>query len=106
MELKQREEFTLEAKNFFEQYKSQIIGQSFRENGSIVNLSFESLLKFSPALSDSLLEKPEETLAILEDAMAEMDIVKKPRIRLTTLPVTENVHLKIRNIRAEHLDQL
>jgi replicative DNA helicase Mcm len=104
MELKKREELTQEAKSFFEQNKSKMLGQSVRDNESIIQMPFNYLSNFSPTLSDNLLEFPEETLAMLQDALAQMEIAgKSPRIRLTEVP--QSTQQKIRNIRAKHLDQ-
>lgn len=104
MELKRKEELTQEAKNFFEAYKSKIIGTSARERENVVYIPFAFLAEFSPDLAEEVLQKPTETIALLEDALAQLEIQKNPRIRLTSLP--ETAQLKIRHIRAKHLDQL
>ena len=106
MEIKKREELSQEAKRFFEAYKGKIIGESLREKETVVYLDFMDLLEFSPTLSDNVLETPIETLALLEDALAQLGIQKNPRIRLSTLPDSESIHMQIRNIRAKHLDQM
>jgi replicative DNA helicase Mcm len=49
------------------------------------------------------LEKPEEILTHLETALTETELVKNPRIRLLDLP--KNNFIKIRNIRARHLNR-
>ena len=104
MELKKREEFGLEAKAFFEAYKTKIISNSSGDGKNVVLMPFEYLTEFSPNLSEELLSRPEEVIALLEDALAELGIQKKPRIRFKTLP--KDTHIKIRDIRAKHLDQL
>lgn len=104
MELKKKEELTQEAKNFFEAYKSKIIGTSAREQENVVYISFSYLAEFSPELAEEVLQKPTETIALLEDALAQLEIQKNPRIRLTSLP--ETAKLNIRHIRAKHLDQM
>ncbi len=104
MELKRKEELTQEAKNFFEVYKSKVIGTSARERENVVYLPFSYLAEFSPDLAEEVLQKPSETIALLEDALAQLEIQKNPRIRLTSLP--ETAQLKVRHIRAKHLDQL
>lgn len=104
MEIKRREELINEAKSFFESNKSKIIGQSVRDNEHVIQMPFNYLSNYSPALADELLEHPEETLALLQDALAQMDLMpKSPRIRLTEVP--QATQQKIRNIRAKHLDQ-
>ncbi len=103
MEAKKREELLQEAKNFFEAHKSHIIGESMREQQNVVKLSLKTLAEFSPELSDNVITSPVDTLALLEDALAQLGLQKNPRIRFTEVPDT--VREKIRNIRAKHLDQ-
>ncbi len=102
MELGKKQELELEAKRFFESYKKEIF-QSIRGNGQVINLDFDMLSKFSPILSDKLLEIPEEITALLEISLDETGLIKNPRIRFRTLP--DSVKIKIKEIRAKHLDQ-
>ncbi len=103
MDRKRQEELIIESKNFFNAYKKEI-GESIREGNNVVHLQFPRLAEFSPMLSESILEFPEETIAILETALEESGLVKSPRIRLEDLPQTTQT--KIRDIRAKHLDQV
>lgn len=103
MEKKRQEDLILEAKNFFNAYKKNIT-ETAREGERIVHLKFPDLSEFSPELADNITDNPEETLALLENALEESEFLKNPRIRLLEIPQT--VHIKIRNIRAKHLDQL
>jgi len=99
---KKQEELILEAKNFFTSYKKEI-RESLRKDEKIVLLPFSSLAEFSPVLSESVIENPEETIAILEQALEETELAKNARVRFTELPKSSDI--KIRNIRAKHLDQ-
>jgi replicative DNA helicase Mcm len=101
VELK-KQDLEFEAKKFFEAYKKDI-GESIREEENIVKLDFGSLIGFSPQISEKLLETPEETLAILENSLEELGLIKNPRIRLNNLP--ESSEIQISKIRAKHLDQ-
>src|SRR3989339_1633238 len=103
MEKKKQEELILEAKNFFDAHSKEI-GQSIRGGERIIRIDFHELAEFSPALSENTIEKPEETLAILETALSESGLVKNPRLRFVDLPHTAFV--KIREMRSKHLDQL
>ena len=100
---KKHDELILEAKNFFESYKKEI-GQSIRAGEHVVHVSFTNLSEFSPLLSESLVEAPEETIEILENSLEESGLIKSPRIRLLELPKTASI--PIREIRAKHLDKL
>ena len=92
-----KQDLELEAKKFFEAYKKDI-GKSIREEENIIKLSFDSLVEFSPAISEKLLEAPEETLILLENSLDESGLVKNSRIRLNNLP--ESVEIQISKIKA------
>ncbi|MAG07726.1 AAA family ATPase, partial [Candidatus Pacearchaeota archaeon] len=99
-----QEEILTEAKNFFNfPANKKKVGKSIRETENIVFISFEDLASFSHKLSDLLLEKPEETFALMETALEELKLVENPRIRLLDLP--QNNYVKIRDIRAKHLEK-
>ena len=97
-----KQDLEFEAKKFFEAHKKEI-GKSIRQEENIVKFSFESLAEFSPVLSEKLLDNPEETLELLQNSLDETGLIKNPRIRLKTLP--KSVNIKVREIRAKHLDQ-
>ncbi|MBX4212344.1 minichromosome maintenance protein MCM [Candidatus Pacearchaeota archaeon] len=99
---KKQEELLLEAKKFFNAYKSEI-GESLRSGERVVRLMFPHLLEFSPELTEALLQFPEDTTAILETALEESNLGKSPRIRYYDLPKTS--FTRIREIRAKHLDR-
>ncbi|MDO8460489.1 MAG: minichromosome maintenance protein MCM [Nanoarchaeota archaeon] len=99
-----QEDLILEAKKFFDTHKQEI-RESVRSGSGVVKLSFPWIAEFSPTLSENLLQLPEETIAILETALEESNLIERPRIRLVDLPATQ-VKIKIREIRARHLDQL
>ena len=104
MEKKRKQEDLLtEAKNFFSATKKEIIG-TVREGERVIHLPFSRLAQFSPELADNLIDSPEETIALLENALEESELVKNPRVRLLDIP--QAMHTRIRNIRAKHLDQL
>src|SRR3989338_3570585 len=102
MELGKKQELENEAKQFFESHKKEI-GKSLRGNEGIIQLDFDTLSKFSPKLSEKLIETPEEIIALLEIILSEMWSTKNLRIRFQTLP--ESSKIKIKEIRAKHLDQ-
>ncbi|MBI2631803.1 minichromosome maintenance protein MCM [Candidatus Pacearchaeota archaeon] len=101
---KKQEDLLLEAKNFFDYHKKEI-GKSIRQGEKVVFLSFQQISEFSPVLSESIIESPTTSLGVLENALDDIGLVKvSPRIRLLELPASSK--LKIRDIRAKHLDQL
>ena len=102
MEVLKKEEFIAESKNFFNFYKKKI-GEAIREYERIIFISFNDLASYSPELSEAILEKPEEMISSLELALDEIGLVKNPRIRFLDLP--HNNFVKVRNIRAKHLNK-
>ena len=98
-----QEEIILEAKNFFDAYKKDIM-ETARSGERIVRTKFSDIEKFSTTLADNITENPEETIALLESALEESELVKNPRIRFLDVPTSSQI--KIRNIRSKHLDQL
>ncbi|MDP3026488.1 MAG: LAGLIDADG family homing endonuclease, partial [Nanoarchaeota archaeon] len=103
MPQKNTEELIIEAKGFFATYKREI-GESIRKGKRVVFINFDDLSSHSPILAEALISSPEEILQNLETALEETGLIKTPRIRLNNLPETQKV--KIRTIRAEHLNQL
>lgn len=97
------EELIIEAKTFFESYKKEI-GDSIRKGRRVVYVSFEDLSSSSPELAEELISNPGEVLQVLEVALEETGLIKSPRIRFNNLPDTQKV--RIRSIRAHHLNQL
>ncbi len=100
---KKHDELVLEAKQFFDAHKKEI-GESLRLGERVVHLNFQLLQEFSPLLADNLQIAPEETVAVLEEALAEIGLGREPRIRFMDIPRTSFFN-KIREIRAKHLDQ-
>ncbi|MEK6825715.1 MAG: minichromosome maintenance protein MCM [Nanoarchaeota archaeon] len=100
---KKQEELLLEAKNFFAAYKEEI-APYVRSEQRVIALSFQQLEEFSTSLAESVIETPEQTIAVLENALDESGLLKDPRVRFKDLPKT--VFVKIREIRAKNLDLL
>src|SRR3989344_7517871 len=95
------EEILTEAKNFFNFYKKSL-SDSLRSSEKVIYIKFSDLAEFSHEIAEKLLEKPEEVFSLLELALNELGLAKNPRIRLLDLP--QNNFVKIRNIRAKHLN--
>ena len=100
---KKSEDLLAESRNFFNFYKKEI-GKSVRAGKHVIFVNFEDIASFSHVLAESLISVPEETLQILELSLEESGLVSNPRIRLLDLP--EMQFIKVRNIRAKHLNTL
>jgi replicative DNA helicase Mcm len=99
---KQHEELVREAKNLFDAHKKKI-GESIRNNPNILHMSYKDIEETSTTLADKILDAPEETIALLETAIAEMEFPVK-RVRFSDMPQSTSV--KIRSLRAQHLDKM
>jgi replicative DNA helicase Mcm len=102
-EKSKKEEFLIEAKNFFEFHKKDL-GESIRKGQNVIHLDFIKLTEFSNKLSDEILSDPEESLSLFELAIEELGLVKDARVRLTNLPKIQEI--KVRNIRSKHLNEM
>ncbi len=98
-----KEEIVIEAKGFFDFYKNEI-GEFIRKWKNVIYIDFMKLTEFSKLLSDEILSNPEETLRMIEVAIEESGLVKNARVRLYNLP--ESHHIKIRDIRSRHLNEM
>ena len=99
---KKREDVVQEAKNFFDDYKKEIRQSA----GKVAKINFQAISEFSPMLAEAIIEAPEDTIQAMQEALEESfpNLVENSRIRLDNLPKTAFV--KIREVRANHLDQL
>ena len=102
-ERSKKEDFLIEAKNFFEFYKKEL-GESIRKNQNVIHLDFIKLTEFSNKLSNEILSNPEEFLRLFELAIEELGLIKDARVRIINLPKSQEI--KVRNIRAKHLNEL
>jgi len=97
------EDLIIEAKNFFN-FNKEDLGDSIRKRTNVIYLDFMKLTEFSNKLSDEIITNPEETLSILEQAVEQLGLIEKARVRLKNL--SEAHQIKIRSIRSKHLNEL
>ncbi len=100
---KKGEDLIVEARNFFNFHKKEI-GKSIRAGKNVIYVDFEEIASFSHVLAEQLLASPEEIFQVLEVALEESGLISNPKIRISNLP--EMQFIKVRNIRAKHLNQL
>jgi len=97
------EELITEAKNFFN-FNKEDIGESVRKRTNVIYLDFMKLTEFSNKLSDEIITNPEDTLNLMEQAVEQLGLIEKARVRLKNL--SEAHQIKIRSIRSKHLNEL
>jgi replicative DNA helicase Mcm len=99
-----QDEFLGEAKEFFEVNRKAIIGGLSGENKT-VNVDFDELAAHSPELAENLIERPEETVQLLEVALEELEWAPSDaRVRFTS--ISKGQELFIRHIRSKHLGKM
>ncbi len=84
-------------------YRDELV-HAVNEGNKSMSIDFTLLEKFDVGIADYLLEKPVETLEIIEKAVKQIDVGQLDpnfRIRFHTLP--EHRNIRIRNVRAEHI---
>lgn len=92
------------AKEFFELNRAEI-KQNLAEGSSIIHVDFEDFAAHSPELAERLIDKPEETVQLLEVALEETSWAPNNcRARFTN--ISKNQELDIRNIRSKHLGKM
>ena len=98
------EEYLNEAKAFFETYRKEI-GRVAKAGEKIVHINFEDFSAHSPELAENLINRPEETIQLLEVSLEELEWAPNDaRARFITLsPSQENL---IKNIRSKHLGKM
>jgi len=99
------EDLLIEAKKFFDfPENKKELGNAIRRGDNVIPLDFLKLTEFSNKLSNEILVNPEEILRTIEVAIQESGLIKNVRVRLINLP--ESQEIKIRNMRAKHLNEL
>lgn len=96
-------EMVKEFYNFFESEKLTDIKRSYAQEKTYLEVDYEELLNYKPELLDFLIEQPEDAIKIMEKSLEIFEDMKLS-VRISSLPVSERVH--IRDIRSEHLGKL
>ncbi|MDA3836149.1 MAG: minichromosome maintenance protein MCM [Nanoarchaeota archaeon] len=99
----EREELIQEAKNFIEAYKKNL-KSSLREENSVIIIDFQEMAEHSTILADEAINRPEETVQVIEMAIEEIGLGEKVRVRFLNLPKSHEI--LVRNIRAKHLNEM
>jgi len=100
---KKKEELLLEAKSFIEENKK-AIQEAVRTDQNAIRIPFALITEFSPDLSEHVLENPQQTTLLIEEAIQDAGLKDKARLRLTEIP--KSAKIAVRNIRAKQLDKL
>ncbi len=97
----EQDEFLSDAKEFFEINRRKF-GKSLKGGEKSINIDFDEFSAHSPELAGNLIDRPEETVQLLEVALEELTWATEDiKARFITMSNTQDI--KIRNLRSKHL---
>ena len=92
------------AKEFLESHKRDY-GKRLKNGEKALYVKFEDLSEYSTELSDALIERPEETIQLLEISACEISWIPED-IRIRFSSMSSGQEITIKNIRAKHLGKM
>ena len=99
-----QDDFLNDVKSFFEANRK-IIGNVRKSGEKIVHIDFDDFSSHSPELADNLIDRPEETIQLLEVGLEELEWAPNDsRARLSS--ISQGQEMFIRNIRSKHLGKM
>ncbi|MBU3924270.1 MAG: hypothetical protein KJ592_05100, partial [Nanoarchaeota archaeon] len=102
--LSNQDEMLNDARDFFEVNRVEI-GKKVKAGEKVVEIDFEDFSAHSPELAGALVDRPEETIQLLEIALEELEWAPNDaRARFTS--ISKGQILYIRNIRSKHLGKM
>jgi len=102
----EREEKIEKFAEFLREFYYKDLATAVFEGRKSIQVDFSSLDKFDPELADELLENPEENIRLFEEAIEQIDLPKRTKLRIRLFNIPETNHIRIRDIRAEHIGKL
>jgi len=69
-------------------------------------IDFNELDRFDPLITDRLFESPDEVLNLMERAVDNIDLPEHEKIRIRIKNIPKHRNIRIRNLRANHLEKL
>ncbi len=93
---------------FFRYFYEEELLKAVKKGKKSIEVDFALLDKFDPEIADELLNRPEKTLSLAQEALKNIDIPAEEELDITprfkNLP--ESCFVRIRNIRSEHIGKL
>ena len=99
-----QDEFLIDAKEFFEVNRKEIIRGMSGEN-KVVRVNFDEFSAHSPELAGNLIDRPEETVQLLEVALEELEWAPNDA-RVRFMSISKGQEMYIRYIRSKHLGKM
>ncbi len=91
---------------FLEDNYKKELAEAVMKGYKSIQIDFSLLDKQNPVLADIILEKPEETTKTLEDVIEEIELPEKKRLHIRFFNMPESTKIRIRSIRAEHINKI
>lgn len=99
-----QDEFLSEAKEFFELNKD-VVKRGIDNQSKVVQVDFDDFSAHSPELAGNLIDRPEETVQLLEVALEELEWAPNDaRVRFSS--ISKGQEMFIRHIRSRHLGKM
>ncbi|MCS7135188.1 MAG: minichromosome maintenance protein MCM, partial [Candidatus Aenigmarchaeota archaeon] len=92
--------------DFLRKYYYKQLADVIAKDEKALQVDFALIDKYDPTIADLILEKPEDSLKLFEDAVEQIDMPNKKRLKIRIFNLPESSKIRIRNIRAEHLGKL
>ena len=92
--------------DFLRKYYYKNLADVIAKDEKALQVDFALLDKYSPEAADLILNKPEEALKIFEEAVEQIDLPEKRKVKIRLFNLPESSRIRIRNIRSEHLGKL
>src|SRR3972149_11279421 len=102
-----KEDILEKTSEFLNEFYRDKLSLAASEGAKSLNVDFTLLDQFNVELADQLLDSPDETVPLMEEAVRQIDTGLadiKLRLRFFNLPESKNI--RIRNIRAEHIGKM
>ncbi len=85
-----------------EKYYEELLDAA-RSDKKSITVDFNDLDRYNPDVADILLERPNKFFSVCDDAVDAIDLPTREDIRIRFRELPEYKHVRIRNLRAEHV---
>ncbi len=102
----EKEELMEKLLEFFKEFYLNEIIDSIAKKKKSIEIDYSLLEKFDVDLADYLMERPEEVLEYMEEAIKQLEVAEDVQLRPKIINVPEDREIRIRKLRSEHIGKL
>jgi len=99
------DDLLIEAKEFFDVNRHGEFGEVKKRGGKVINIDFNDFSSHSPELGEMLIDRPEETIQLLEQSLEDLDWAPDDA-RARFMSISKTQEIPIRTIRSRHLGKM